>query len=358
MFLIAQNNFQLIIIFGLLLTIGVIYFLRLIPLTFNFVLLISLILSISLTLLFGFDAISLILNYSNYEFTHPYGSIALLSIVTSLAAIYMMDDLKFNTRSLKIFIIFLIIIIALVGGTVHRDFLIMWIFGLLVGFFILSKSFRRKSVLTFKNIISVIIASLVAFGFFQILSTILNLPIISPLLRLIRLDQNSVSSIRMVIQNTYLIGHNPVSAYLANSTGFADGYIALPLTVITHLNLPFPEFYGILSNRQDVINYFVPGILGYSYDFGYILMFLVLAYVIGVLLIGLKILNVYRKNRENGDKSLLGREALLIGSITAFASQAWIGLFIITRFINGTSLVTFLFLGAMILGHLFIINKK
>jgi len=57
-------------------------------------------------------------------------------------------------------------------------------------------------------------------------------------------------------------------------------------------------------------------------------------------------------------KNLLGREALLIGSITAFISQAWIGFFIINRDINGTALVTFLFLGDMVLGHLFIIKKN
>ncbi|MGA2677425.1 MAG: hypothetical protein ACLQG5_08300 [Methanobacterium sp.] len=358
MFLVAQNNFQLIIEFAILLNIIIILFLNIVPLTLSIVLLFALIISVVLALLFGFDSLLLISNLKSHEFTHPYGAIAILSIVTCIAAICMMDNEGFNPKSLKIFTLLLIILITLVGGTVHRDFLGMWIFGLLVGFLILSKSFRRKSVLTFKRIISVIIVSLVAFGFFQILSTILNLPIISPLLRLSRLDQNSVSSIKMVIQNTYLIGHNPASAYLANSIGFVDGYIALPLTVITHLNLPFPEFYGILSNRQDVINYFVPGILGYSYDFGYIIMFIFIAYVIGVLLIGFKILEIYRRNRENGGKSLLGREALLIGSITAFASQAWIRFFIITRFINGTSLVTFLFLGAIILGHLFIINKK
>ncbi len=357
MFLIAQNNFQLIIEFGLLLTIVVIYLLRLIPLTFNFILLISSILSIGLTVLFGFDAISLILHYSNYEFTHPYGTIALLSIVTCLAAIYMMDELKFNTKSLKIFIILLIIIIALVGGTVHRDFLVTWIIGLLIGYFILSKSFRQKSVLTIKNVTKVIIISFGAFGFFQLSSMILNLPIISPLLRLTRIDQNSVNSISLVIQNTYLIGHNPASAYLANSTGFADGYIALPLILIKLLGLPFPEFYGILVNKKDVIDYFVPGILGYSYDFGYLIMILFLIYVIVILIIGLKILRKYRMNREKGKKNYLGREALLIGSITAFISQAWVGFFIINRDINGTALVTFLFLGALILGHLFL-NKK
>ncbi len=358
MFLIAPNNFQLIVEFGFLLTIGVILLLNVVPLTFSFVLLITLIISTGLTIVFGFDATLLVLNYSNYEFTHPYGSIALFSVVTCLASIYMMDDLNFNTRKLKIFIILLIIIIALVGGTVHRDFLGMWILGLLVGLFLLSKSFRRKSVLTIKNITLVIIITLGTFGFFQALSVISNLPVISPFLRLIRIDQNSVSSISMVLHNTYLIGHNPASAYLANSTGFADGYVSLPLTLIKILGLPFPEFYGILVNKKDVIDYFVPGVFGYSYDFGYIVMILFLMYVVGVLIIGLKILKKYRSNRENGNKNSLGREALLIGSITAFISQAWIGFFIINRDINGTALVTFLFLGAMVLGHLFIIKKN
>jgi len=39
-------------------------------------------------------------------------------------------------------------------------------------------------------------------------------------------------------------------------------------------------------------------------------------------------------------------------------SLDWIGFFIINRDINGTALVTFLFLGAMVLGHLFIIKKN
>jgi hypothetical protein len=214
----------------------------------------------------------------------------------------MMDDLNLNNRKIKIFIILLVIIIALVGGTVHRDFLGMWILGLVIGLFLLSKSFRRKTVLTLKNIVLVIIITLGAFGFFQAVSVILNLTVISPFLRLIRIDQNSVTSITMVLHNTYLIGHNPLSAYLVNSTGFADGYVSLPLTLIKLLGLPFPEFYGTLVNKKDVIDYFVPGVLGYGYDFGYIIMILFLMYVVGVVLIGLKILKKYRSNRENGKK--------------------------------------------------------
>jgi len=146
MFLIAQNNFQFIVEFAVLLTIGIMLLLNIIPLSLSFVLLIALILSIGLTLLFGFDAISLISpSLTAHEFTHPYGAIALFSVVTCLAAIYIMDDVGINTRSLRNFVILLIILVAIAGGTVHRDFLGMWILGLLVGLFILSKSFRRKS---------------------------------------------------------------------------------------------------------------------------------------------------------------------------------------------------------------------
>ncbi|MGP8024431.1 MAG: hypothetical protein ACLPHE_10485 [Methanobacterium sp.] len=360
MFLIAQNNFQFIVEFAVLLTIGIMLLLNIIPLSLSFVLLIALVLSIGLTLLFGFDAISLISpNLTTHEFTHPYGALALFSIVTCLAAIYIMDDVGINTRSLRNFVILLIILIALVGGTVHRDFLGMWILGLLVGFFILSKSFRRKSVLTIKRVGLVIITAVGAFGFFQALSTLINQPVLSPILRLDRLDLNSAASITMVLQNTFLIGHNPVSSYWGNATaGFADGYISLPINLITLFGLPYPTFYGILVAKKDVIDYFVPGIFGYSYDFGYIIMFLFVAYIIAVLIVGLVMLRSYREKRERGNKSLLGREALLIGAITAFISQAWVGLFIINRDINGTALVTFLFLGAMVLGHLLVVKRN
>ena len=127
----------------------------------------------------------------------------------------------------------------------------------------------------------------------------------------------------MVLQNTYLIGHNPASSYWGNATaGFADGYVQLPINLITLFGLPFPVFYGILVSKKDVIDYFVPGIFGYGYDFGYIILFLFLVYVVAVLFIGLKMLREYREKREKGNKSLLGREALLVGSITAFISQA------------------------------------
>ncbi|MGB9200840.1 MAG: hypothetical protein WCB89_05140, partial [Methanobacterium sp.] len=103
--------------------------------------------------------------------------------------------------------------------------------------------------------------------------------------------------------------------------------------------------------------YFVPGIFGYAFDFGYIVLILLLAWCIFVIAIGLKILADYRDKREKGNKNYLGREALLIGSLTAFASQAILGLFIINRAINGTALITFIFLSGMVIAHIIMVKK-
>jgi hypothetical protein len=199
------------------------------------VLLAGLIISVGMALLFGFDAISLLLPGIGYhEFTHPYGAIALFAVATSLAAIYIMDDVGINTRSLKTFLLLIIVAIPLFGGMVHRDFLLMWIVGLFIAFFILSKSFRRKSVLTVKRVVMVTVVVLVAFGFMEVLSRLLNMPLISPISRIERILDNSLPSIKMVIQNTYLIGHNPATSFWgAESSGFADGYVTLPITLIT-----------------------------------------------------------------------------------------------------------------------------
>lgn len=358
--LIATNHFQLIIEFGLLIIVGVTFLINIVPLSLSAVLLGGLVISVGMTLLFGFDAFSLIVpSLGAHEFTHAYGAIALLAMVTALAATYIMDDVRIQTRSLKTFLLLMMVFIAIAGGMVHRDFLAMWLIGLFIGFFILSKSFKRKSVLTVRRVLIVGLIILISFGFMEGLSRVLSMGIISPISRIERILENSLPSVSMVIKNTYLIGHNPATSFWGSeSTGFADGYISLPQTLITTFGLALPIFYGILTNQKDVIDYFVPGIFGYSYDFGYLTMILIVAWVIGVFIIGLKILSIYKEKREKGNKTLLGREALLIGALTAFIAQAWVGFFIQNRDINGTALVTFLFLSAMVLGHVLMIKKN
>jgi hypothetical protein len=358
--LIAQNHFQLIIEFGLMILIGVSFLINILPLSLSAVLLGGLIISVGMSLVFGFDAFSLLAPGLNvHEFTHPYGPIALLAVATSMAAIYIMDDVGINTRSLKTFLLMIIVFITLTGGLIHRDFLLMWIVGLFAGFFLLSKSFRRKSVLTVRRAIIVAVLIVVSFGFMEGLSRILSMPIISPLTRIERILENSLPSVDMVVKNIYLIGHNPATSFWgSDSSGFADGYVSLPISLITTFGLALPIFYGILSNQKDVIDYFVPGIFGFGYEFGYLTLLFIIAWVLAVVVIGLKILQKYKEKREKGNKTLLGREALLIGSLTAFIGQAWVGFFIMNRDINGSALVTFLFLSAMVLGHLLIIKRS
>ena len=75
------------------------------------------------------------------------------------------------------------------------------------------------------------------------------------------------------------------------------------------------------------------------------------------MVIGLKILADYREKREKGNKNYLGRGALLIGTFIAFASQAILGLFIINRAINGTALITFIFLSGMVIAHILMVEE-
>lgn len=359
MALVAQTNLQFILEVAIFIQIAVMLLLNIIPFSLSLVLFLALILCVGLAMLFGVDVIFLFLpGMAHHEFTHPYGSLAILAIITLLATLPMMQEVGIKVRNLKGFTILLTIFIAIAGFMMHRDFLVMLIIGLVIGSFIISKSFRQKSIFTIKRMIFGLAAILAAFGALELFSRLLSMPIFSPLLRLERIDTNSVSSIQMVIQNTTLWGHVPSSSYWGTSdTGSSSGYISLPINLITLFGLPFPVFFGILVTKKDVIDYFLPGIFGYAYDFGYIVMFLFLAWCVFVIYLGLKILNSYREKREKGNRNYLGREALLIGSLAAFISQAIMGLFVINRTINGTALVTFLFLSALVVAHVLVVKR-
>jgi len=356
--LIAQNHLQFIIEVALIMQIGIMLLLNILPLSLSLVLFLTLILSIGMTVIFGFDALSLLLLHNAHEFTHPYGSIALFIIVTLLASFPMMKEVGIRVANLKVFIYFIIGLIAIAGSIVHRDFLLLWIMGLLIGFFIISKSFRQKSVFTIKRIIAVAAVVIISFGSLEFLSRILQMPVISPLLRLTRLEENALPSLTMVLKNATLFGHIQGSSYWGTTdTGFASGYISLPYQFVALLSLPFPIFYGVLQNKRDIVDYFLPGIFGYTFDFGYVALFFLLLWCVAVILIGFKILASYREKREEGNRNYLGREALLIGALTAFVTQAIVGLLVQNRSTNGLALVTFLFLGSMVVGHILLIKR-
>ena len=332
MLLIAQNHFQLIIEVGLILLATMIFVLNLVPLSLSVVTFLSLFLSGLFTFVFGADLGLLLLSFGQHEFTHPFGPIALLAIITALASLKVMEESGVNVGRLKRVVYLLLAGITIFGGAMHRSFLLLWFIGLFIGYTIISKSFRQQSFLSMKRIGMFFVAGLIAFGLLEIISKISGMEIFSPVLRISRLAQNSLSSLKLVLENTYLIGHDPASSYWSNSSRFADGYISLPMQFILMFGLPFPLFFGLLVTRKDTIDYMLPGIFGYAYDFGYITFIILLLLVLGTIVVGLKILADYRRKRESKNRKYLGKEVLLIGTLTGFISQAIIGLFLFSGY--------------------------
>ena len=331
MLLIAQNHFQLIVEVGLIL---------LATLSLSVVTFLSLFLSGGFAILFGADLIFLILSFGQHEFTHPFGPIALLAIMTALASLKVMEESGVNVARLKRIVYILLALITIFGGAMHRSFLLLWFVGLFIGYTIISKSFRQKSILTLRRIGMFFGAALVAFGVLEIVARISGMEVF-----------------KLVVGNTWLIGHDPSSSYWSNSSGFADGYISLPMQFILLFGLPFPLFFGLLVTRKDTIDYMLPGIFGYAYDFGYLTFLILLLIVLGTIIVGLLILREYRHKRESKNRKYLGKEVLLIGSLTGFVSQAVIGLFLFNRTVNGMALLTFMFLGSLVLAHTVTIRR-
>ena len=354
MALIAANHLMLILEFAILLHIGVLLLVNFIPLNHNVVFILSLFIGGGITVIFLLDAVCLVLPILNHhEFTHPYGPIAILAVVTSWAIMPILERQDVRTSSIRVLLYIITIGITIFGAVVHRDFLIMWVLGLLVGFFIIGKSHNKSSMVSLRTIGVIILGLFVVFGAMEVLSQLLNMQIISPLARIDRMNLNQFSSLQLVIDNTNLWGHNANATYWGNSSlGNSDGYISLPLTYITTLGLPYPLFYGILVTKKDVIDYFLPGIFGIGFDFGYVALAVIIIWILIVMIVGFKVLDKYKLQRERGNGKYLGREALLTGSLSAFIAQTILGLFIITRTINGSAMVTYLLLSALVMAHI------
>ena len=352
MILIAQNHLQLIVEMGLMLFVTMIFCLNLIPLSLSVVTFLSLFIIGGFTVIFGADIVLLLVSSSQAEFTHPFGPIALLGAVAALASLKVMKESGVDIRPLRRFVILFILGITVFGGLMHRSFLLLWILGLFLGYMIISKSFREKSILTGKRITMFAGIAAAGFLFLEVLSRVTGMTIFSPSLRLLRIEQYSLSSIKTVLNNIQLIGHSADASFWgAEGTAFAEGYITLPMQLVLFFGLPFPMFFGTLVNQKDTIDYMLPGIFGYGFDFGYLGLIGLMVFVLGTTIIGFKILVMYREKREKNNKKYLGREVLLTGALAAFISQALIGMFVFNRTINGMALLTFIFIGALILAN-------
>ena len=360
MVLIADNNLQFILEFAILMQIAILLLFNLLRMSLSRVLFFSLILGIGITALFGFDMLALFIPFLGlHEFTHTYGPIAVMVFITAWAALTTMHEVGIGVIQIKRLVFLMMILVTIFGGLVHRDFLILWVLGILLGFFLISKSFRQKSFITVKRIIGVVLITVVAFVSLEGLSRLLSMSVISPVLRIERILQNAIPSLQLVIHNTTLWGHVQGSAFWGSlDAGSSSGYIALPVSLILTFGLPYQIFFGTLVTKKDIIDYFVPGIYGFAFDFGYIVLVLLLLWCVFVTCLGLRILVEYREKRERGNKTYLGREALLIGSLAGFVSQMILGLFIINRAINGTALITFIFLSGMVVAHIILVKDR
>ena len=359
MMLIAQNHLQFILEVGLILLVSLIFTINIIPMSLSIVTFLALFLSGGLALLFVGDLFMLVLAFGQSEFTHPFGPIAILTFVTALASLKVMEDSGVNVSGLKKILFLILVGITIGGGLMHRSFLLLWILGLFLGYYIISKSFRQKSFLSIKNIVFFIAAGGIGFVALEVISIITGMEVFSPSLRISRIGEYSLASIKMVLNNIQIIGHNGAASFWGTEgTAFAEGYISLPMQLVLLFGLPFPVFFGALINQKDMVDYMLPGIMGYGFDFGYIGLIGLMAYVLITIIAGFKILKMYRDKRENNNKKFLGREVLLIGSLSAFMTQAIIGLFIFNRTINGVALLTFLLLGSLVLAHCVTVIKR
>ena len=352
MLLIAQNHLQFIIEVFLILLVTFIFVINLVPLSLSIVKFLSMFVSVGFVLLFRADILFLVISSSQNEFTHPFGPLALFAVITALASLKVMQKSGVDVSGLKKVVFILIAAITVFGGLMHRSFLLLWILGLFIGYSIISKNFREKSIFTLKRILMFLGLGVAAFACLEVIARVTGMTIFSPLLRIERIEDNSLSSIKMVLNNTQLIGHSGDASYWGvNGTAFAEGYVSLPMQLILFFGLPFPLFFGVLVNQKDTVDYMLPGIMGYGFDFGYLGLIGLMLFVLLTIFVGLKILTMYREKREKNNKKYLGKEVMLIGALSAFIAQALIGLFIFNRTINGMALLTFMLLGAFILSH-------
>lgn len=89
-----------------------------------------------------------------------------MAIVSAFASLKVMKSSGVDVRPLRKVVLLFLAGITIFGGLMHRSFLILWILGLFIGYIIISKSFREKSVFTLKRILMFFGAALA--GFFDL----------------------------------------------------------------------------------------------------------------------------------------------------------------------------------------------
>jgi len=358
--LIAENHLQFILEVAIMVHVGVLILFNIVAIPLSLVLFLALALTVVLTGIFSIDTAFLFLPFvSHHEFTHPFGPLAVFSWATLSASANLLTEVDIKSSSIKAVSVMLFFLIAVAGGMMHRSFLLLWLLGWFLGTLIMSKSFRRTSTITMKRVLVVMGAGLAGFGLLELVSRIINNQILSPVVRIGRVEEYAMPSLSLVIKNTTFFGHKIGSCFWgAACHGGSDGFLSMPMNLINLFTLPFPLFAGILVVKKDAIDYMLPGIFGVAFDFGYGGLLALMIWIMIVTLTGFYILRDYRSKRKNGSRMYLGREALLIGSLTGFLSQSIIGLFLFNRTFNGIAMLVYILLSALVMAHILTIKRN
>ena len=221
------------------------------------------------------------------------------------------------------------------------------------------KSFRRTSQITFKRVLLVLVAGLAGFGILEIVSRTFNAPVTKPPIE--NFQSRRICNAKFVHgnQNTTFWGHVQGSCFwAAQCLGGSDGYVSMPMSFINFFTLPFPLFAGVLVVKKDAIDYMLPGVFGVAFDFGFGGIFALMVWIMIVTFTGFYVLRNYRSKRKNGSRMYLGREALLIGALSAFLSQSVIGLFLFNRTFNGAAMLVYIVLSALVMAHILSIKRN
>ena len=357
---IAQNHLQLILEVAFVIHVVLLLLFNIVALPLSMVLFLGIVLTVLMGMLFLIDLSFLFLPLISYhEFTHPFGPLAVFAWVSVAAAANLLTEVGIKSTSIKTLTIILFFLIALAGGLMHRSFLVLWFMGWALGYLIMSKSFKRSTHITSKSILGWTLAGTVGFVAMEILARLADKPVLSPLLRVSRIEQYSIPSLKMVIQNTTLWGHIQGSCYWGvECLGGACGYLTLPMSLVQSFGLPYPLFFGVLVNKKDAVDYMLPGIFAVAFDAGYAGIIFLLSWIMIVSFTGFYVLRKYRSKRKNGSKIYLGKEALLIGALTAFLAQSIVGLFIFNRSFNGSAMLTYIVISALVMAHVASIRRS
>ncbi|WP_456482633.1 hypothetical protein [Methanopyrus sp.] len=318
-----------------------------------------------LALLFTVDAFSLFLPIPRHEFTHPFGPLALAAWATSRYLLQLLETRGITAaRRTRPYFNLLWVYVGVVGGIMHRDFLLSWFLcwalteHFIAKYLKVESKFRafaaRAAKMSKKSIAMATLMALGFLGLLELLAHVLNKPVLSPSLRIKRFAEYTVPGLEFVAKNAYIVGHSTKALPAGYEwRGFGDGFVTLPVGYLMTFRLDVPTLHGSLVVKKDLLDYMLPGLFTWAFDFGYIGAVLLSVWVAVTLYVGSRCLSEYIKlRRRRMTARFLAREALLFGCLIAFSVQSLIGVFLFSRAMNSFALATFTLLSALIWAHL------